>query len=102
MGADVERKNYHLGPEAVTKYLHCGSCWRVIGKISASEADLFFDTFDCSWPCECGRLNLSSDGVGIRRDARLGIHYFYMRDGFEEKRVQSLKERFDFDTGTVT
>ncbi len=84
----------HLGK---AKYLHCGSCWRVLGKIP-SGSKMEFDTYDCAWECKvCGRLNLDNDGLTEKTDRDGCSHLFYHRGEEEGARVSAISDGFDFD-----
>jgi len=79
------------------KYLHCGACWAVIGEISESEQNRKFDTFDCGWSCDCGRYNLSSDGIVEKVDSKGDKHFIYIRDDDESGLLRQVQNGFDFD-----
>lgn len=79
------------------KYLHCGKCWNVLGEIPASDQERIFDTFDCGWPCDCGRYNLSSDGILIKYDSNKDEHSIYVRNDEENSLVEKIPDCFDFN-----
>ena len=81
----------------IRKYLHCGACWEVLGEIPSSESTYSFDTFDCSWSCDCGRLNLSSDGTSEVYDTNGNLHEIYVRDNKEGLLVKKIPTGFIFD-----
>ncbi|MFC1682197.1 hypothetical protein ACFL0X_01100 [Nanoarchaeota archaeon] len=70
----------------MVKYLHCGNCWSVLGKIPSSDPEWIFDTFDCGWGCNCGRYNLSSDGLYSQRNSKGNKHFVYIREYKDEAR----------------
>jgi hypothetical protein len=82
---------------ADNKYLHCGKCWYVLGRIPSGDPTIF-DTFDCSWTClKCNRLNLSSDGLTEIRDSAKDIHFFYSRTDEENDRIDEMRQLFEFN-----
>lgn len=88
---------------AVKKYIHCGKCWEVLGEIPSTDPTRYFDTFDCGWPCSCGRLNLSSDGLSQEFDSKGDIHFIYVRGDYsdeEDSLVKKLPNNFEFDRDT--
>ena len=77
------------------KYLHCGKCWGIIGFIPKSAPERDFDTYDCSWSCKCGRLNLSSDGVRTIQDFQGDEHSIYFLGEQEASLINEIPDRFD-------
>ena len=95
----LTNKNF-FEPLAVKKYIHCGNCWKVLGEIPSTDPTRYFGTFDCGWPCGCGRLNLSSDGLSQKYDSEGNIHFIYVRIDYNDKEdslVEKLPNNFEFN-----
>ena len=82
----------------INNYIHCGECWGILGEEQTQEPrKMVFDTADCAWPCDCERLNLSSDGIYDKVDSNGNIHYFFVRGDKERLFVEELPNGFDFE-----
>ena len=77
------------------KYIHCGKCWGVIGFIPESNSEREFDTYDCGWSCNCGRLNLSSDGIKTIIDLQGNEHLIYFLGEQEASLINEISDIFD-------
>jgi len=72
----------------INNYIHCGNCWGVLGEVQTSTLrEMVFDTADCGWECNCGRYNLSSDGMYDIIDDEGNNHLVYVRGDKERKRL---------------
>jgi hypothetical protein len=79
------------------KYLHCGNCWNILGEIPASDPERIFDTMDCGWECKCGRYNVSSDGIDIKKDSEGDSHYIYFYGNEERSLLKIIPNGFYFN-----